>query len=266
MQRSSLGMVLSLFPAALLGGCSSTDTHPATTSQIATVESAAPDQPTEAAPAPADEADSWLIPASQQRPGNPEAGYRALSSEGYVGCGMPWSIVKDRMGKVPDSQKLPNRPGQNADLPYHLNLFTTASGVEVMTSNCLACHAGYIDGKLVVGLGNIHGDFTREIKLPPAAMAYLLAEPARSEFRKWHTRINATVNHSRTLTIGVNAADTFTAVLFAHRDPKTLAWLDKPAMELPSEYVIRPMCLPGGTCAKRTRSITPPPVEEITRA
>lgn len=182
--------------------------------------------------------DGIYVPASPQRPGDPDKGYRALLSEGYVGCGMPWSAVKDRMTGTPAGSKLPDRPANNRDMPYSMNRVTSVRGAEIATGNCLGCHAGEIEGKLIVGLGNIHSDFTRPPRMPPAAMGMMLKKSDRDEFNLWHTRFSSITPYIQMLTVGLNPADNITAALFAHRDPKTLAWSEEPVIPMPKKYVL----------------------------
>ena len=40
--------------------------------------------------------------------------------------------------------------------------FTQPSGVEVVTANCLSCHAAKLSGQVVVGLGTTAQDFTQD--------------------------------------------------------------------------------------------------------
>src|SRR5262245_45095782 len=93
------------------------------------------------------------VPSTPQRPGDPEAGYRALVNFGYVGCGMPYSLYAMFFAPASAEERIPGREGRNAELPYLFNAFTTERGVEVVWGNCLGCHAGWINGELVVGLG-----------------------------------------------------------------------------------------------------------------
>src|SRR5207237_3921629 len=101
----------------------------------------------------------WPVPADPQRAGDPQAGYHALVNNGYIGCGMPYSVFAQFVGAAPTSARLPGRDGHNATLPYSFTAFTTDGGTEVVTANCLLCHAGHINGKLVVGLGAADADF-----------------------------------------------------------------------------------------------------------
>src|SRR5687768_7780631 len=81
--------------------------------------------------------DPRLVPAEAQRPGDPEAGYHALVNNGYVSCGLPYSLFAQFFGPAPVEQRLPGREGRNETMPYWQTAFTTASGVEVVAANCL---------------------------------------------------------------------------------------------------------------------------------
>ena len=82
-----------------------------------------------------------VVPAETQRSGDAAAGYHALVNDGYVGCGLPYSLYMQVFGTAPLVDQLPDRDGHNATLPYGQTAFTQPSGVEVVTANCLTCHA-----------------------------------------------------------------------------------------------------------------------------
>jgi hypothetical protein len=179
------------------------------------------------------------VAAEEQRAGDPAAGYTALVNEGYVGCGVPWSAYSQVFGAAPPELKLPGRLGKNADLPYQYTAFTTASGVEVVSLNCLVCHASFIKDELVVGLGAAQGDFTTDPSGTATAAGFFVSAPAdKVEYEKWKSRVQAIGPHTTTLTIGANPGDNVGAVLFAHRDRETLAWSDEPLMDLPPDVVV----------------------------
>src|SRR5581483_9831847 len=176
------------------------------------------------------------------RPGDPQAGYTALVNNGYIGCGIPWSVYSQYSsiitGGMPQ-EMLPGRTGHNAQLPYWLTATTTASGVEVVSANCLTCHAGHINGQLIVGLGAADRDFTSDPSGNAQQSTILTNDPKeKAEITKWADRVAAIGPYTTTRTVGVNPADNLAAVLFAHRDPKTLAWSDTPLLELPPATVI----------------------------
>jgi mono/diheme cytochrome c family protein len=179
------------------------------------------------------------ISAEPQRTGDAQAGYAALVNKGYVSCGMPYSLYAQFFGAAPAAQRLPGRDGDNAALPYFFTAFTAASGVEVVGLNCLTCHAGSINGKLVVGLGDAARDFTIDASAAAdLAAGFVTGAADVAEYQKWAGRVDAIGPYTVTPVVGVNPADNLAAVLFAHRDPQTLAWSDTPLLELPPRQVV----------------------------
>jgi mono/diheme cytochrome c family protein len=176
-----------------------------------------------------------VLAAEPQRPGDPQKGYRALVNEAYVPCGIPDSAFSQLFSDATADEIIPGREGRNATLPYNWTSYTTKDGVKLVTSNCLTCHAGRMQGKLVVGLGDADGNHVQD---PSSALTYLdqfVSKPEeKAELQKWENRMKTVGPYSVLSTRGPNPADMFTAVLFAHHDPKTLAWLDTPIIEVPA--------------------------------
>ena len=175
-----------------------------------------------------------------QRSGDAKKGYTALVNEGYVSCGIPYTAYSKVFSPAPANLRLPGRNAVNTPLPYSQTRFTTATGVDVVSANCLTCHAGFIQGKLIVGLGDTQGDFTNNNQGSLADTAQFLLTDAKekAELTRFAGRLKAIGPYTQTFTVGVNPADNLAAVLFAHRDPKTLAWSDAPLLELPPKVVI----------------------------
>ncbi|XXF81166.1 c-type cytochrome [Myxococcaceae bacterium GXIMD 01537] len=174
------------------------------------------------------------IPASPQRKGDPKVGYDVLVNEGYVSCGVPWSIYRLAFGDAPARMRLPGRRGRNARLAYEQTALRTSRGVEVVTENCLGCHATPTESGIIIGLGNSRLDLTEDF-VPYAMAAGVMARDANevAEWWRWATRVRAAGPFTQPGTVGVNPADNLAAVLAAHRDPETLAWSDEPLHPLP---------------------------------
>ncbi len=175
---------------------------------------------------------------SPQRPGDPNIGYTAFVNRPVVTCGLPYRAYAKGAGAASAAvpQQLPGRAGRNAGLPYMLSAFTAPSGIELVTTNCMYCHAGFIDGDLVVGLGNEFLDLTQDpLVAVEAAGAYVNGKAESAEWRRWADRITAISSYMMTDTVGVNSANNLTLALMAHRDPVTLAWSDQPLIEPPPE-------------------------------
>ncbi|HVH47197.1 MAG TPA: hypothetical protein VM925_32890 [Labilithrix sp.] len=173
------------------------------------------------------------LEAEPQRPGDPAKGYRALVNEAYVPCGIPDSAYSRVYGPAAEGDRIKGREGRNATLPYNFTAMTTKEGVRLVTSNCLTCHAGRIEGKLLVGLGAADGDFTNSPAGTASLVGNLVNDPQeRAEYEKWNERVQTAAPYSVLSTRGPNPADAFTAVLFAHHDPKTMAWSKTPLFEV----------------------------------
>jgi cytochrome c5 len=175
------------------------------------------------------------VPAEAQRPGDPMKGYDYLINGGYITCGLPKSIAPG--GNAAD--RMPGRRGDNANLPYYFSAADSPEGVRVVSANCLMCHAGRINGQLVVGLGAADRDFTADQVGLIDLAGGLLSDPKEiAAWQRFRDRTAAIADYSRTLTIGTNPADSFTAALMAHRDPATLAWSPQPLLPLPPPIVV----------------------------
>ena len=172
------------------------------------------------------------VTAEPQRPGDPAAGYQALVNRDYIGCGIPASLYR-RFARMLGGERLPDRDGASAALPYYLTASRSEGGVDVVTTNCLGCHASHLFGELVIGLGESRLDFSTSALLPLQVADRMVSDPA--ERRAWEAlrrRLVALAPHIQTETAGSNPADAIAAVLFAHRDPETLAWSDRPLIEI----------------------------------
>jgi cytochrome c5 len=196
--------------------------------------------------APADELAP--IPPDPQRPGDARRGWEALVTEGYVGCGVPRSLYDRFAGAAHPAARVERARG--AELPYYLNAAVMPSGVEVVSASCLGCHAGWLRGQLIIGLGEASADFTGEMTGPFRLAGMLVRGAEREELAKLTSRIQALAPHVRTRTVGANPADHIAAVLFAHRDPATLAWSDEPRLALPEDGPI-PVDVPAWWLLKK---------------
>lgn len=185
------------------------------------------------------------VPAEPQRSGDPAKGYDYLVNGGYITCGIPRSAYDMVAGPAGPASSIPGRTGANATLPYNFSAATSSEGVAVVSANCLQCHAGRINGQLVVGLGAADQDFTTDQSKYVDLAGQLVTDPTeKAEYDRFAGRIHAISPYTQTLTIGVNPADNLTAVLMGHRDPVTLAWSDTPLIELPPAAAPVPVDVP----------------------
>jgi mono/diheme cytochrome c family protein len=162
------------------------------------------------------------IPAEPQRTnGDPAKGYTALVNGGYISLGIPWSGFSSSMTQLLPADTLPGRVGKNAEVGFSWNVSTNSDGMEIVSANCLACHATTLPGTdtLYVGLGvRTHApNVPSGSAVDPALITLGLGSAAElAEFQEYGAHLLVS-----------QAAGTLIAVgsLASHRDPSTLAWL-----------------------------------------
>jgi len=196
-------------------------------------------------PGPWDE--GVAIPDVSPPPGNVEAGFQALVSNGYISCGIPldlFPLAQTVLGSVAQSPPLtgpdgePLRTGKNAEIPYNWNVHEGRGGVELVSPNCLQCHAEKVNGELMIGLGNVTTDYTGAADGgsggDPFGAFDLDTIPGGGELRKLMERQATVGPYGVMQTVGTNPAVPLTFALAAYKDPETLAWLEEPAFALPT--------------------------------
>src|SRR5262245_18390592 len=103
-------------------------------------------------------------------------------------------------------------------MPYNQTVIMTPNGDEAVAPNCLACHAGRIIGKIVIGLGEADVDFTMDQVSTAALAKLLLSDPKLlAELDRFIARTKVVQPYTLAATVGVNPADNLAAILFAHR-------------------------------------------------
>jgi mono/diheme cytochrome c family protein len=183
------------------------------------------------------------LAAEPQGTGDPVRGRDLLLTGDYMTCGVPLKVwravpgyVAGGFGGGADAPRIPDRTGLNADLPYFLTAFTSGDGAEVVNGNCLMCHGGTFDGRLVIGLGNATADFTAGagggatgVPLSDALLDLLGLDAAeRGQLRRIAAR-GAVLGPLTTMrTVGMNPAEILAVILMTHHDRDTLAWSDAP--------------------------------------
>ncbi len=186
-------------------------------------------------------AGTTFIPPSPQRSGDAQAGRDYLVYGDYIRSGIPYNIFVNTIGK--DTKNELGRTGDNANINYQYTAVDAANGVRVVAPNCLQCHAQYLNGQLVVGLGNSTYDFTQDqSQAAPLLEAgikafYGSSSPQWEASKNFIRAVKATGPYLVTRVRGVNPADKLAAVLAAHRNPVDLAWYDQPQTAIPAEVV-----------------------------
>ena len=181
------------------------------------------------------------IPASEQRGGDAAKGFDYMVNGDYIKSGLPYGYYKMLFGK--DTLNYLDRSGRSATLAHDFNLVKAPNGIDIVTPNCLQCHAQVFEGKLVVGMGNSMIDFSHSqqagqmlMSASSGVMKVLLPNQYQAAAEMLRS-IKKVFPYLQTEVQGVNAADRLAAVLVAHRDPVTLLWSDTALLEVPDEVV-----------------------------
>jgi mono/diheme cytochrome c family protein len=188
--------------------------------------------------------DGVPVPHGDQKAGDPDAGYDYLTSGGYFGCGIParfFGLVSPFATlQGISAEPLPGRTAMvnNQPLPYTWNLAKNSDGLDVVYMNCLQCHAGKFNGKLVIGLGNADADWTQNLgNAAPAAGLLGLLGPTpqeQAELDKFIGRLKVIGGPAVMRTVGTNPAEMLATTFVSHRDRNTLAWSDTALLTIPA--------------------------------
>lgn len=182
-----------------------------------------------------------VLDASPQRVGDPSKGKKYLLNGDYVDSGIPLEVFNSTLGQLSEKKNLLNREGINADLSFEYTAVTNDEGIVMVSPNCFQCHAGYVDGEFILGLGNTFADFTMDqSQLSPlldlfVTNTYGNPSPTWSAFQPFSTAVKATGPYLVTKTVGSNPADKLALILAAHRDQNDLSWIENPTFSIPQE-------------------------------
>ena len=182
------------------------------------------------------------IPPSPQRGGgDPERGLAYLIDGDYIGSGLPYELVEKRFGDVQDT--IFRREGLNQHSPYVLTVFEAENGQLVGNGNCFTCHAGELNGEMVVGLGNSWSDYKRDWSTMAqvldlgVSLKYRKDDPEYQAYQPFGNIFRRMTPYIETAQRGVNPAAMLAEACARHRDPQTLEFVEKPNFDMP-QYAI----------------------------
>jgi mono/diheme cytochrome c family protein len=198
-----------------------------------------------------------FIEPSSQRNGDPAAGYQYLIYGDYVSSGIPLPVFKQIFGaNSPDDL---GRTGDADGIPYRFNVVNAANGVKVVAPTCLVCHAEYLNGQLLVGLGNNSADYTTNqgsiFQTADLAVRFLYGENSPEWAAYWPASraYQAIGPYILTKARGVNPADKIFATLSAHRQQASLQWVDQQQFGVPLE--VAPSDVPAWWLMKKKNAL-----------
>jgi cytochrome c5 len=183
------------------------------------------------------------IPAYNQRSGNRDVGREYLLYGDYVDSGIPVELFSSTLGSMTEARNELNRGGVNADIPFSFTQIENRNGIHVVVPNCMQCHAGYVDGAFVFGLGNTMFDNTIDQGAVTPFLDRIVktrygdSSPEYEAFQPFARALTATKGQLVTEVVGANSADKLAVVLAAHRNKDDLTWSDVPLSEIPDEVI-----------------------------
>ena len=194
----------------------------------------------------------------EQRRGDAAAGYDYLINEGYISCGIPARLFDILFAgqEVPPEARLPGRRPPNDVMAPSFTRFDR-DGIELVSTNCLSCHANVLPtGEFMIGLG-YEGDHTQNLSFAVGLGRNLVDEDNQREVEEYDRFLERTAvlePYVVMSTIGVNPADNIAGVLTAHRDPDTWEWLPEPWFELPDVIPV-PISVPPWWHARKKNAL-----------
>ena len=180
--------------------------------------------------------DTWKVkqlPASkQQEGGDPVAGLNYLIYGDYIGSGVPFDFFKKKMSNVPDT--VLRREGENANVGYAATVFEAPNGVKVVNGNCFTCHAGKINGEVIIGLGNSFSDYRNNLTPMAKLMRlgvgfqYKKTDEEWKAFEDFSNYFREMAPYIQTNQPGANPAFRLAEACMNHRNPADLTYQKEP--------------------------------------
>lgn len=178
-----------------------------------------------------------------QRVGDVSKGREYLVAGNYINSGIPREVFNSTIGLFFESENHLNRTGINEDIHYSYSAVLADNGVEIVAPNCLQCHAGYVNGEFVLGLGDNSFDYTMDQSIASDFLddrvksLYTENSPEWEAYFPFTRGIRATSKDLITDVVGVNPADKLALVLASHRNPDDLTWTDERLFDVTEEVI-----------------------------
>jgi len=196
-------------------------------------------------PNPYEDINDYLqeLPYHPQRNGDTATGREYLLYGDYVDSGIPAQLFSSTLGVMLEPRNELDRQGKNAQIPFSFTQITAQNDVEVVVPNCMQCHAGYVDGQFVFGLGNNMFDNTIDQGAITPFLDMLVKNsfgvesPEVEAYQPFSQAIRATKGQLVTDVVGANSADKLAVVLAAHRTQEDLMWSEEPLSAIPEEVI-----------------------------
>ena len=175
-----------------------------------------------------------IEPYPQSTAGHPDSGFYYLTHGAYLGTGLPYDLMKKRIER--NKEKFVRNSGLASEFGFAV--FKTEQGVEVMNGTCFSCHAGAVNGEVVLGLGNALNDNQVSLKFPAKMMNWRVRSKYKrdtativsfDEFGKYFQHM---APYIETNNPGVNPAARIAEACMRFRDPVDLTYTPEPQYDV----------------------------------
>ncbi|MEL6863723.1 MAG: hypothetical protein AAFP19_04855 [Bacteroidota bacterium] len=167
-----------------------------------------------------------IAPHPQLLKGHPDSGFYYLIQGAYLGSGIPYEIFK----KEVEEDRAAFAQKSNLPSPYGFAVFESPFGVEVMNGTCFSCHAGAVDGEVILGVGNSLNNNQGSLKLPAKLMNFQVRRKYRKDtaalasFDDFGTYFSHMAPRIQTNNPGSNPAARIAESCMRFRDPVDLSY------------------------------------------
>ncbi|GLR19222.1 c-type cytochrome [Portibacter lacus] len=178
---------------------------------------------------------------AQRESGDPVKGKNYLLYGDYISSGFPYDFFLSNFPSTTENAL--NRSGNSAVIPFSFNAVKARNGIDIVAPNCFQCHAQYLNGEFMLGLGNYDSDYTFDQSLTltfsDQAIASEYGNPSLewSAYEPFSKASKVVAPYLVTEVKGVNPADKLTAVLGAHRNPENLEWVEEALYDIPAGLI-----------------------------
>ena len=175
-----------------------------------------------------------IPPYPQSTTGNPDSGFYYLTNGSYLGSGIPYAMMKRRVERNP--KRFARKSGLASELGYAV--FESELGVEVMNGTCFSCHAGKVNGEVILGLGNSLNDNQTNLTVPVKLMNWNVKRKYKKDsltiasFEDFGTYFRHMAPYIHTNNPGVNTAARIAESCMRHRDPVDLTYTAEPQYDV----------------------------------
>lgn len=176
-----------------------------------------------------------ISPYPQDLTGNPDSGFYFLTNGAYLGSGIPYDLMKKRVER--NREKFAHKSGLASE--YGFAIFETIQGVEVMNGTCFSCHAGKVNGSVILGLGNSLNDNQTNLTFPAKLMNWRVRKKYKNDsmtiaaFEDFGNYFKLMAPYIHTENPGVNPAARIAEACMRYRNPVDLSYTSE------SQYDVR---------------------------